>query len=117
MDSQFGNGSDCSGTRTQSDGPEPLLTLLPGATCAPSLGGVDVTKFIEAYKSLTSGPATNPAAKDIIATFLYYRLEAIEETIKLMNGYLRKDWELLKEQLKDAIGNMDSQVDMYTRLL
>jgi len=33
----------------------------------------------------------------------------------MMNGYVKKDWELLKEELKDAFRHADSRVYMYTR--
>lgn len=38
------------------------------------------------------------------------------KTIKMMNGYLQKDWEQLKKELKDAFRHADSRVNMYTRL-
>jgi len=88
---------------------------LPGTMGAPVFGGADVTKFIEAYESLSSRTGTDPAAEDVIATFPYYCSETIQETIKMMNGYLRKDWEQLKEELKDAFRHADSRVYMYTR--
>jgi len=88
---------------------------LPGTMCAPVFGGADVTKFIEEYESLSSRTGTNPAAEDVIATFPYYCSETIQETIKMMNGYLTKDWVLLKEELKDAFWHADSRVYMYTR--
>jgi hypothetical protein len=42
---------------------------LPGTMGAPVFGGADVTKFIEAYESLSSRTGTDPAAEDVIATF------------------------------------------------
>jgi len=83
---------------------------LPGTMGAPVFGGVDVTKFIEAYESLSSRTGTDLVAEDVIATFPYYCSETIQETIKMMNGYLRKDWEQLKEELKDAFRHADSRV-------
>jgi len=77
---------------------------------------VDVTKFIEAYESLSSRTGTDPAAEDAIATFSYYCSETIQKAIKMMNGYLKKDWEQLKKGLKDAFRHADSRVNMYTRL-
>jgi hypothetical protein len=88
---------------------------LPGTMGAPVFRGADVTKFIEAYESLSSRTGTDPAAEDVIATFPYYCSETIQETIKMMSGYLKKDWELLKEELKDAFRHADSRVYMYTR--
>ena len=69
---------------------------------APVFGGADVIKFFEAYESLPSRTRTNQAAKDVIPTFLYYCLETIQETMKMMNRYLRKDYVQSKQDLKDA---------------
>jgi hypothetical protein len=88
---------------------------LPGTMGAPVFGGAHVTKFIEAYESLSSRTETDPAAEDVIATFPYYCSETIQETMKMMNGYLTKDWVQLKEELKDAFWHADSRVYMYTR--
>jgi hypothetical protein len=89
---------------------------LPANLGAPVFGGADVTKFIEAYKSLCSRTGTDPAAEDVIATFPYYCSEMILETIEMMNGYLTKDWVQLEEELKDAFRHADSQVYMYSTL-
>jgi hypothetical protein len=75
---------------------------------APVFGGADITKFIEAYESISYPTRTDPAAEDIIATFPYYCSETIQETIKMMNGYLTKDWVQLKEELKDTVRHADS---------
>jgi len=88
---------------------------LPGIMGAPVFGGADVTKSIDAYKSLCSCTVTHPAAKDVIATFSYYCSETIQETIKMINVYLRKDGMPLKEEMKDAFQHADSQVYMYMR--
>ena len=88
---------------------------LPSTMGAPVFGGEDITKFIEAYESLSSCTGTDPAAEYDLATFPYYCSEAIQETIKMMNGYLRKDWVQLKEELKDAFRHADSRVYMFTR--
>jgi len=89
---------------------------LPGTLGAPVFGGADVTKFIEAYYSPSYGTGKDPAAEDVIATFPDYSSETIQETIKMMNGYLMKDWVQLKEELKDAFRHTNNQVYMYTRL-
>jgi hypothetical protein len=94
---------------------EKMQMPIPGTMGAPVFGGADVTKFIEAYDSLSSRTRTDPAAEDVIATFPYYCLETIQETIKMMNGYLMKDWVQLKEELKDGFRHADSRVYMYTR--
>jgi len=88
---------------------------LPGTMGAPCFGGVDVTKLIEAYESLLSPTGTDLAAEDVTAPSPYYCSETIQEMIKMMNGYLRKDWEQLKEDLKDAFRHIDSRVYMYTQ--
>jgi len=88
---------------------------LPGTMGAPVFGGADVTKCIEAYGSLSSRTGTNPAADDVIATFPYYCSETIQEMIKMMNGYLMKEWVQLKEELQDAFRHADSRVYMYMR--
>jgi hypothetical protein len=85
---------------------------LPGTMGPPVFRGADVTKFIEVYKSHSSRTGTDPAAEDVIATFPYYRSETIQETIKMMNGYLTKDWVQLKEEQKDAFRHADSRVYM-----
>ena len=82
---------------------------------APVFGGANVTQFIEACESLYSRTGTDPAAEDVIATFPYYRSERIRETIKMINGYLTKDWVKLKEELKDNFRHADSRVYRYTR--
>jgi len=89
----------------------PLL----GTLGTPVFGGADVTNFIEAYKCLSSRTWTNLAADDLIATVLYFCLETILEMIKMMNGYLRKDWVHLKEEVKDGIEDTDSRVYLCTR--
>jgi len=88
---------------------------LPGIMGAPVFGGEDVTNSIEVCENLSSGTGTDPAAKNVIATFPYYCSETIQETIKMTNGYLRKDWVQVKEELKDAFRHADSRVYMYTR--
>jgi hypothetical protein len=67
------------------------------------------------YKSLPSHPGTDPAGKDVIAGFQYYCTETIQETIKMMNGYLTENWVQLKQEVKDAFRQADSRVYMYTR--
>jgi hypothetical protein len=52
---------------------------------------------------------------DVIATFTYYCSETIKETIKMMIGYLTKDWVQLNEELQDAFQHGNSQVYLYTR--
>jgi len=88
---------------------------LPGTMGTPVFGGADVTKFIEAYKSLSSRTGTDSAAEDVIATFPYYCSETFQDTMKMMNGYPRKDWVQLKEELKDSFRHTDSRVYMYVR--
>jgi hypothetical protein len=44
-----------------------------------------------------------------------YCSETIQEAIKMMNGYLTKDWVQLKAELKDAFRHTDSGVYMYMR--
>jgi hypothetical protein len=50
---------------------------LPCTMGAPVFGRADVTKFIQAYESLSSRTGTDPAAQDVIVTFLYYCSEVI----------------------------------------
>jgi len=88
---------------------------LRGTMGAPVLGGADVTKFIEPYESLSSRIGTDPVAEDAIATGLYHCSETIQQTIKMMHGYLRKDWVQLNEELKDTFRHADCRVNMYTR--
>jgi len=88
---------------------------LPGTMGAPVFGEPDVMKFIEADESLSSRTGTDPAAEDVITLFLYSCSETIQETIKMMNGYLRKDWVQLLEELKHAFRHADSRVYMYVR--
>jgi len=90
---------------------KPLL----GTMGAPVFAGADITKFIQAYESLSSRTWTALAAEDVIATFLYYSSGTIQETIKMMNVYLTKDWEPLKKELKDAFLHTGSRVYMFTR--
>jgi hypothetical protein len=56
----------------------PLL----GTMGAQVFGGVDVTKFIEPYESLTYCTETDLAAEHVITTFPYYCSEKIQQTIK-----------------------------------
>jgi hypothetical protein len=77
---------------------------------APAYGGVDVSKFIKTYKTISSSTGTNPAAQDVIPTILYYCSETILATINMMSCYLGKYWLQLKEELKDAFHCTDSQV-------
>jgi len=57
---------------------------------------------IEVYESLSFRTGTNLVAEDDITIFPYYCSETIQEMIKMMNGYLRKYWVQIKEELKDA---------------
>jgi len=88
---------------------------LPGTMGAPVYGGADVTKFIQAYKSLLSHTGTDLAAEDVIATILYYCPHKIQEMLKMVHGGLRKDSEQWQNQLKEAFGHADSWVHLYTR--
>jgi hypothetical protein len=46
--------------------------------------------------------------------FPYSCSDKSQETIKLMNTYLSKDWVQLKEELKDGFRHADSRVYIYT---
>jgi hypothetical protein len=72
---------------------------LPDTMGAPVFGGADVTKFIQAYESLSSRTGTDPAAADFVVTFLYDCSDTIRETIKMTNGYLTNDRVQLKDEL------------------
>jgi len=85
---------------------------LPGTMGAPVFAEADVTKFIEAYNRLSFRTGTDPAAEDVIAMFPYYCSETIQETIMMINGYLRNHLVQLKEELKDALRHADSRVYM-----
>jgi hypothetical protein len=52
----------------------------------------DVTMLIEACKTLSPPTGTNHAAEHPITTFPYCYSETIQETIRIMSGYLKKDW-------------------------
>jgi len=88
---------------------------LPGTIGAPVFRGADVTTFIEPYKGLSSHTGTELVAKDVITTFPYYFSDMIQNAIKMMHGYLRKDWEQLTNELKDAIYHANSRAYMSTR--
>jgi hypothetical protein len=75
---------------------------------APFFGQADVTAFSKAYDTLTSATRTSLAAEDVIRKFLYNCPESTHKTVKMMNGYVRKDWVQLKEELKDAFRHADS---------
>jgi hypothetical protein len=90
---------------------EKQMTLL-GTIGTPVIGGAEVIKFIKDYKSLSSHTGTNPAAKDVITRFPYNYSETIEETIKMKNEHLRKDWVQLREELKDTFRCADSVVNI-----
>ena len=68
----------------------------------PAFGGANVTTFIVGYEIHWSYNSTNLAGEDCIPTFPYYCVDTIQETVLMMNGYLRKDLQQLKEELKDA---------------
>jgi hypothetical protein len=87
---------------------------LLGTIAAPVFGGTDIKKFFDAYKTLSSRTGTHLAGKDVVGMFRYYFLETIQETMKMMNGYLTNDWVQLKEELKDSFQHADSQVYMCT---
>jgi len=59
--------------------------LLPGTMGTPVFRGAEVTKFIEAYKTLLSLTGSDRAAENIIETFPYYCTQTIQEMIKMMN--------------------------------
>jgi hypothetical protein len=88
---------------------------LPGTMGALVHGGAHVMEFIEEYQSVTSRTVTDPVDKNIISTIPCYCAETIQETIKIMNRYLMKDWVQLQEELKDRFRHTDSRVYMYTR--
>lgn len=58
-----------------------LLNTIGALVC----GDVDVTKFIEAYKILSSCAGTDVAAEDDVTTVLYYCSGMILETKTMMN--------------------------------
>ena len=65
--------------------------------------------------SLSSHTGSEPVAEDGITTFRYYRSETIQVTIKMMSGYLKKDWVQLKEELEKAFRHAVSRVYMHTQ--
>jgi len=64
---------------------------LPGTMGAQVFRGGDFTKFIEMYERFSSRTATLLAGDDVVATFPCYWWETIQKTIKMINGYPRKD--------------------------
>ena len=88
---------------------------LPGTMGTAVFGRVDVATFVEAYESLSSRTVTDTGAEGVIATFPYYCSETMPETMTMINQYLTKDWEQLKEELENAFRHADNRVYMYTR--
>lgn len=58
---------------------------------------------------------TDPAAKVIITTFTYHCSGTIQETLSIVEGYLRNDLERLKKQLNDVFRLSYSRVYTHTR--
>lgn len=79
---------------------------------APVIKRVDVTKFIEQSKSISSRTGSDTATEDNIATLLYYYSESFLETIEMINLYGRKKWVKLNTKRKDTFRHIDSQVYM-----
>jgi len=77
---------------------------------APVFGGADVTKLILLYDRISFRTGTDLVPEDMIVTYPYYCSEIIQETIKMMNRYLRMDWVQLQEKLKDTFQHTDSYV-------
>jgi hypothetical protein len=88
---------------------------LPGTMGALVHGGAHVMNFIEEYQSITCRTGTNPVDEDMISTIPCYCAEMIQEPIKIMNRYLRKDWVQLQEELKDRFRHTNTRVYMNTR--
>jgi len=88
-----------------------LLNTIGALVC----GDVDVTKFIEAYKILSSCAGTDVAAEDDVTTVLYYCSGMILETKTMMNWYLTKHKVQWREEPKNALGHPDGRVYMYMR--
>lgn len=80
-----------------------------GTRGAPDCGGANITKLIKAYDTLSSRTGTNVVANKIIASFPYNSWETMQEMLKTMSGYVKKDWEQLKEGLKDTFHHTNSQ--------
>jgi len=87
-----------------------------GTMGAAVFRGGDIPKFIHTYKHLSSHRVTYPAAEDIAGTFPYFWPEMIQMPITLLNRHVKKQWEVLKEELNGTMHHADSQVDMCTRL-
>jgi hypothetical protein len=93
---------------------EEMQISLPGTMGNPVFTGADVTKLIKAHKTISPCPGTDPAAKDVITTYPYYRSETIQDTLKMMNGYLTKDCMDVKQELKDTFRHADCLLYVYT---
>jgi len=69
---------------------------LRGSMGAPVFRAVDIANFIDPYECLSSCTRTDLAVDDFIPMFLSYCSEMIQETIKMINGYLWQDWERIQ---------------------
>jgi len=76
----------------------------------------DVTQSIETYECLTFRTEADPVANNVIEMFPYYRFETTQETMEILNGYLRNDPKQLNEELKDDFHCTDSRAYMYPTL-
>jgi len=54
--------------------------------------GVEVNRYIEVYKSLSSRAVTNLVVKDISITYPYCSPGRIQQTIKMADGYMKRNW-------------------------
>jgi len=64
---------------------------LPATMGAPVFGGEDVPIFNGPYGSLSTRSGTDQMVEDVITMCPFYCSETIQETIMMMNRYLRKD--------------------------
>ena len=88
---------------------------LPRTLGAPRFNGVDVTRFLTLYKSISCRTGTNPDQEDIVDIFPYYCAADLQKMVKMISGYNDHDWPILKTQLKDRFCHSDSRVFMYTQ--
>lgn len=89
---------------------------LMGTMSVPVFGGADVATIIEVYECLSSHTWTNLVAQDVMVTLPYYGSDMIPDMMKMMSGYVKKDWEQLKGEQWDNFHCTESRISTYTRL-
>jgi hypothetical protein len=85
---------------------------LPETPGAPFFDSINVTKFLELYEILFT--ACHWDAITAVQWLPFYCLGTVADTIRLFQGYIDRDWALLKRELLEEYRSQDSWQQIHT---